>query len=114
MNNKQRSPNWFYNDKLNHYYCYNRFPESKNICLMLDLGMVRSPKIGFIAKEKTNEIGAKDYYSGRKFKLVKIQKQQFEDQDLMKYKKDSFYVRCYCNNNKIIRRELWVLTNENN
>lgn len=98
---------------LNHYYCYDRFPQGRG-CLILDLGEITNPKVGCIIKEKTNNLGKTNSYSGRKFKLVKIQKQQFEDQDLMKYKKDSFYVRCYCNNNEIIRRELWVLTNENN
>lgn len=101
-------------DTLFYYHCYERFnSNSKQDCLVLDLSMIKTdPKIGFVVKEKTNNLGKPNSFTGRKFKLIKIQKQRFELQDLIKYK--NCYVRCYCNNNEIINRQLWVLYNENN
>jgi hypothetical protein len=100
---------------LTHYYCYEKFNfNSKKDCLVLDLSAIKTnPKIGFIVREKTNNLGKTNSYTGRKFKLIKIQKQRFEVQDFVKYK--NCYVRCYCcYSSEIVHRELWVLVNEDN
>ena len=102
--------------KIPNYYSYERLPKNQaKDCLNLDLSMsIKNPTVGSVVKEKTNNLGKTNSHTGRKFKLVKIQKQRFEDQDLMKYKTNCFYIRCYCNYSEIIHRELWVLTNEDN